>query len=81
MLTHSIFTVSPFLTDSANGISGCHRLCNWGCFSAGMSNDTSQMLRISVRPMFGLWCGERIIFDGVARLGGEAFKAGVVLMS
>lgn len=50
-LTHSIFTVSPFLMVPANGISGCHLLCSFSCFSAGISKDTLHTLRISVNPM------------------------------
>lgn len=38
--THSILTVSPFLIVAAKGMSGCHLLCSFSCFSAGVVKET-----------------------------------------
>jgi hypothetical protein len=57
--THSIFTVSPFLIDPAKGISGCHLLWSWGCFSAGMPSETLHTFLIPVRPIVKVSMGSR----------------------
>lgn len=46
--THSILTVSPSLIVPANGISGCQRLCSFGCWSAGVVRETSHMVRMGI---------------------------------